>query len=564
MTYSLSFRVFNQWLSADNGRRHLFSEPMDWRNFSTRGPGEQRAKTSTPADWTFGLRVLTFVLLEASFLVVAQLALRHPLLLLPSYLNLRTLKGGFTVISIIWHTLAIFTIQPLVTQVVSSEWYFVGSRTGVVRIGKDDTVSTLTADLVDHICHTLSRRASKTYRGAMLLSMILVGLGGLGPGTIGVSTLLVNVTSSMDIADLSHLKDVSSPLDTANTQFWMDRAERIIRTENIDGSTFGFVTQPNYVVPSPGQSFDLEQISQGIVSYRTDVVHFDYACEWQDPQADAITNQIYTTGSNPDNLTPAMFDKSGTRWILYPGNTWYNNIIIIQKDFLNETAGGVYQLFNDSTSQTAFFFLSGTNSTYTSMPPLIDLTGLPTVPTETIIPNGPIMAIAEAFPLCAMLVCDPSINLLGGTAIVGQDNTLNVVNTSETLTGNIPQSGADLMFSTALVTATTVIESGANSMSINAAISSLFFTDKMYYSLYDSSSMQSAEVLPLDAINQNMNTFMLSASKAYADGYKPIDENSPFEAKNGTGNDKTSVLRDDYIGIVRTYHFTVSFCGVED
>ncbi|KAF8996966.1 hypothetical protein BDQ17DRAFT_1411559, partial [Cyathus striatus] len=422
MTYSLSFRVFNQWLSADNGRRHLFSEPMDWRNFSTRGPGEQRAKTSTPADWTFGLRVLTFVLLEASFLVVAELALRHPLLLLPSDLNLRTLKGGFTVISIIWHTLAIFTIQPLVTQVVSSEWYFVGSRTGVVRIGKDDTVSTLTADLVDHIRHTLSRRASKTYRGAMLLSMILVGLGGLGPGTIGVSTLLVNVTSSMDIADLSHLKDVSSPLDTANTQFWMDRAERIIRTENIDGSTFGFVTQPNYVVPSPGQSFDLEQISQGIVSYRTDVVHFDYACEWQDPQAEAITNQIYTTGSNPDNLTPAMFDKSGTRWILYPGNTWYNNIIIIQKDFLNETAGGVYQLFNDSTSQTAFFFLSGTNSTYTSMPPLIDLTGLPTVPTETIIPNGPNMAIAEAFPLCAMLVCDPSINLLGGTAIVGQDN----------------------------------------------------------------------------------------------------------------------------------------------
>ncbi|KAF8983308.1 hypothetical protein BDQ17DRAFT_1437464 [Cyathus striatus] len=532
MSYSLiPLRRTDRWLAVDEERGSLFYDANDEQNFRV-ASGDQHSKVilKAPGDWTYGLRLFVFVVLEVSFIALAVVAIRHPLLLPSSIFDLKVLKGGFTVISIIWHSLAIIAIRPIIIQVVSSEWYLVGNQAGAVRIGRDDIVSTLTAGAMDHIRHPYTRKASLAYCFAMLLSFVLVALGGIGPGTVGVSTVLVNITAKMGIADLSHLSDMgaqmhefinrSSLAEAPSAAYWMSRAERVIRMESIDGSTFRTIPQPNYIIPYAPQSSKTGQVSQGALYYRTDVVNFNYTCAWQMPQGDP-SNQIYRTNYALEDIvnhSPAMFDESGIHWFIFPGNNWFSDVLMQTNDEINGTAGGVYQLFNATTSRTAFLFISGSNETGV---PVIDLDGLPTVSTETIIPSGPNMAIAKYFPLSTMLVCDPQPNILRGTLVRGQGNRLDVVSTSGTPIENVPESGLNFMFSTALLSATTDLEASGSRMSFNSVVSSIFLTNRTY-------SSGTAELLPLETINENMNSVVLSASKAYSDGYRPFNDSSPF------------------------------------
>jgi hypothetical protein len=81
--------------------------------------------------------------------------------------------------------------------------------------------------------------------------------------------------------------------------------------------------------------------------------------------------------------------------------------------------------------------------------------------------------------------------------------------------GNIPQSAVNLIFTDALGDALFETEIGATNF-VNPPASKLFMKNS---SSVDWNTAQGIRPLDLPSINQNMDTFMLSAAKAYIDGY---------------------------------------------
>jgi hypothetical protein len=229
-------------------------------------------------------RLAIFLTLEISFITLAIVCLRHPIIL-PDWV-----KGGLTVVFILWQTLAIFPVRDVILHVFSSEWSIQLSRTGSFVPGTTDRVSTLTAGYLDRVLYTLTGSASWSFRIAFFASLAFLALAGLAPGTFIPGTVFVDMPLTLKIGNLTlSTIDPSGSLSGVIT-LPMQRAALVTRLETIERSQFGYNMDKNWIMAWPEQSFS----SPDKVEYPSDGVHFQHSCHWEPPAVDLI-NEIFTT-----------------------------------------------------------------------------------------------------------------------------------------------------------------------------------------------------------------------------------------------------------------------------
>jgi hypothetical protein len=180
--------------------------------------------------------------------------------------------------------------------------------------------------------------------------------------------------------------------------------------------------------------------------------------------------------------------------------------------------------------QSAYLFLGGNGTLGNST---INLEGLPTVPTTSIViqrkPGNhpgpfqelapPLVSLASLVPLATVLVCDPQMNVTGGIVSLDNGNILTPIKSGLAPVGNIFPSAARIIFSESLVQAVGWIEgSQIDANYINHVAALIFMADP---TLDVVSSPTGIRPLDLSTINRNMDEFVGSAAKAYADGYYP-------------------------------------------
>jgi len=220
----------------------------------------------------FRLRLFLFCLIEACFIALASLCLARPLPLMLG-LSESKIKGGFTVISIIWHSLAVLAGGYITIDAFSREW---SVQSDHIVPGTTDTVSTINSGLIDRTSHCLSKHASITFRLAFLASLAMMALAQLAPGTISVSTIIISFPTTVQVA-----RQVSQ-INIGNfAQFFASapRASLIVRQEKIELAQFGLKLPANTLMSLPPSSNE----SHATLEYNTDIVEFRHNCRWEAP-----------------------------------------------------------------------------------------------------------------------------------------------------------------------------------------------------------------------------------------------------------------------------------------
>lgn len=226
---------------------------------------------------SFILRTSAFMLMELSFIVLASLAITNPIPIhLFSDTTLTEAKGALTIISVLWHALAILAVKNIVLQIFSAEWIEQYRRSGNVVLGETDNVSRLTAGFLDHIKHFVSRKATIPFRLAFISGILLMGLNGLGPGAITINYVSHKFPLKIEVADLT-LVDVFS----LGTILAVDRADAITRLESVETENYGFYSQQtNILIPWP--PLDLLSANK-TMTYESDIIQYNFTCSWKQP-----------------------------------------------------------------------------------------------------------------------------------------------------------------------------------------------------------------------------------------------------------------------------------------
>jgi len=249
---------------------------------------EHDSPSATPEPWlavgektivNFRIRLFLFCLIEAGFIILASVCLARPLPLAFG-LNDSRIKGGFTVIFIVWHSLAVLAGGKITINAFSREWSVQLER---IVPETTDGVSTIDSGWLDRISHCLSKHASSTFRVAFLASLALMALAPLAPGTINVSTTTISVPTTVSVA-----RQVSQINESNAQQFltFSTRANLIIVLERTELTSFGFRLPANTLISLPPPSHK----SNGALEYNTDIVEFRHNCRWEAP---LIVNETY-------------------------------------------------------------------------------------------------------------------------------------------------------------------------------------------------------------------------------------------------------------------------------
>jgi len=183
------------------------------------------------------------------------------------------IKGGFTIIFIVWHSLAVLAGGYITIDAFSREW---SVQLDHIVPGTTDMVSTINSGLVDRTSHSLSKHASITFRFAFLASLALMALAQLAPGTISVSTIIISIPTTVRIA-----RQVSQMNNGNFEQFLAlaSRATLIVRQERIEQAQFGLKLPANTLMSLPPSSNE----SHTTLEYNTDIVEFRHNCRWEAP-----------------------------------------------------------------------------------------------------------------------------------------------------------------------------------------------------------------------------------------------------------------------------------------
>ena len=278
---------------------------------------EHDSRSATPDPWlvvgektivNFRIRLFLFCLIEAGFIILASLCLARPLPLTFGLSDSR-IKGGFTVIFIVWHSLAVFAGGKITIDAFSREWSVQLER---IAPGTTDGVSTIDSGWLDRISHCLSKHASSTFRIAFLASLALIALGPLAPGTISVSTTTISVPTTVPVA-----RQVSQINDGNVQQFltFSRRANLIIVLEKTELTPFGFKLPANMLISLPPPSHK----SNEALEYNTDIVEFRHHCRWEAPSINETGLLISAAGKiwntelilgGQGQTRPGMFNNS--------------------------------------------------------------------------------------------------------------------------------------------------------------------------------------------------------------------------------------------------------------
>lgn len=229
------------------------------------------------------LRITLFILLELSFAALAACCISRPLIL-PLNLAPRArqveVKGGFTILFIVWQALALFPVKGILSYIFSGEWVYQFSRTGALVPGMTDRVSTLTAGYWDRVRYFRDLMASWSFRIAFLTSLLFATLASLAPGAINVVVVFTPNTMMLEIGNLT-IPDLN--VFEFHFESWnpIERAWLITRLEQIEKSQFGYQNERNWMVAWP--SLGLPANGSGAIEYPSDVVRFEFNCQWEEP-----------------------------------------------------------------------------------------------------------------------------------------------------------------------------------------------------------------------------------------------------------------------------------------
>ncbi|KAF8998223.1 hypothetical protein BDQ17DRAFT_1328881 [Cyathus striatus] len=159
-------------------------------------------------DWTFPLRWGTFIVLESLFLSLGGIAQSRPISIKVSLARQTAVKAAFTILSIAWQTCL---------------------QNGTGGTGRQAPSF---------------QSASKTFRVAFVLSLIMIALTGIATASVTISTVTLQKPTDINIANLAVYFGYSLPLLT-------QRAARTTRTEQLEGAVFKYKPQQNWIIPLP-------------------------------------------------------------------------------------------------------------------------------------------------------------------------------------------------------------------------------------------------------------------------------------------------------------------------
>lgn len=279
---------------------------------SKESPAFPRSSHRTPPGehpWSDYYRLVVFTLMEALFAALTWVCFKAPLQLpfsiFDSPFASPKVKSAFTTLFTIWHTIAIAFASGICANTFSREWAAVpGSPT--------DAVSTVTATLWQQFLYFCGPRATNTYRAAFVASIVLLLMGSTAPSTITISSD-PEVEDQIPLSIISHIDSltVTTAVDSPELNNYFNRLERvqaIMKLEKIDRVLVGYVPPDNWFVPLPYG----DQPNAVRVEYKTDLISFNYSCEWREPQAFNPENETFII----DNTTWFSFPPSGLRTTL--------------------------------------------------------------------------------------------------------------------------------------------------------------------------------------------------------------------------------------------------------
>jgi hypothetical protein len=241
------------------------------------------------------LRLFAFFIIEVGYIILAAVCLAKPIPLKIT-LNLTDVevKGGFTVVFVIWQSIAILLGGYMVADAFSREWSVhlaritpgTNDRAASTMPVTIDRVSTMTSGFLDRSLHLMVDKSSGTFKLAFLASLSFLVLSSLGPGTINAATTLIDIPTTIQIGRLLSQPQQTDVQEAVTTQ---TRANLILRLEEVENSPFGFKLQPNMLAPVP--KVDLTSFN-GSIEYDSDVVEFHHDCHWEAPQFFNISGSI--------------------------------------------------------------------------------------------------------------------------------------------------------------------------------------------------------------------------------------------------------------------------------
>ncbi|XP_006457782.1 hypothetical protein AGABI2DRAFT_176384 [Agaricus bisporus var. bisporus H97] len=450
------------------------------------------------------LRLLIFIILEAGYIILAAVCLAKPVPL-NIHLDLTDaeVEGGFTVVFVVWQSIAILMGAYFAADAFSREWSFqlahiAPGTADRNSLGAIDRVSTMTSGFIDRTYHLLFHKSSGTFKLAFLASISLVALNSLASGTINAAAILIDSPITIQIGRLG----VSHATDEGYDEFFtaQDRANLILRLQLIEHSPFGFNLKPNMLTAVP--RVDLESFN-GTIEYNSDVIEFHYDCHWEAPQ---------------------FFNTSGDGVIVFAADQqWFGATVGTGPIKLGSSIGPLNLTsfpIMEAVGTSAFIFSGGNTSipvpqTNPPTPFAIDLGSLPT--TFSASGAGLDISFNSLYaPLSSVLICDAHPEISGGRISISNNGTLEVIRSGETPIGNIPRSTANLIFAN-VVQGALFTAAFATANAVNNFASIMFMANS---STVDWNTARNIPPLDLPSINKNMDMFMHSAAKAYIDGYR--------------------------------------------
>ncbi|KAF5357887.1 hypothetical protein D9756_001205 [Leucocoprinus leucothites] len=449
------------------------------------------------------LRLLLFVAIEIGFFSLALVCVIKPV---PLHIPFQwvldrfqdsEIKGAFTTVFILWHSVAALIAGPIILDEFSREW---SVRLEDNQLGSNDKVSTLTSDFLDYIHHFW--HASRTFKCAFMASLSLMALTKVAPGAINASSQQVDVSVIIEIGKL--VSEISSDNDSKRKDLASQtRASLIVSLERAENMSTGLQLPPNTLVPLP------PAFHGTILDYDTEVVHFHHECHWVAPSI-TLSNLAPIDSADWGNLTAGNYT-----WNTYlaptdedtsPGSSISPLWLTLDEDMKNTGASGY--LF---TGGNASFMEQG------ATPFGIDLGDLP----ASILPLGA-ANIRHTAALASVLICTPSFSISTGHVRLFNNGTVNVTTLEDYASGQtFSKTAANLIFSAAAQLSVLNVELEANSSWVNDIASLTFMNGTI-----DWEDMTTNTPLDIPSINKNIDEIVGIAAKAFLDGFRKDPTNA--------------------------------------
>ncbi|KAF5362227.1 hypothetical protein D9756_002507 [Leucocoprinus leucothites] len=447
---------------------------------------------------------ITFFLLEAIFLALFWVCFAHPIPLpIVGSPDLSTAKSALTAFFAVWHTVAISCGGTICLQSFSREW--------AARQERTDIVSTITSGITDRFQYFIKPRATKTFQGALFIFLCLMVLRTTGTST--VITAASTRSASIAAVNLDAVPFRGSDFDAYNDTLeggisnlqeltWFAFVD--IAIEQFSGLKVGYRVEPNWVIPLPVRDFGSDATA---VTYRTDLVHFQYSCQWRAPTFDNFSHVILDGG---------IWSSRGTSPPL-------------------EVQGSVISGFTPdgaATGESVFLFFGG-NSTATSPPQWLELGNI-SASDRTMVPT--INSTNAPARIASLLVCNPQFQFTSGEVLfipTSNPSALEVMVQSHDLeappVGNINPDTIRSLFTWMVPH----IGDNEDPFNVHSLSANLFVPEAL--------DGKPGPVFPdLHVIEERLDNFTLSALKVFTYGYSQ-DPLSPVTGTSLTTSNTTPV-----------------------